>query len=314
MGATVLFMIAVSGKMCAVCGRSPFTYESVGHHMSEKTKNYFQTPDTLLANALRKVDSVIKFQQNQYNIMREKVSSMHGQVNNVADRYKETAKMCNFLERNAVSLMTNMQNHHGILRQLNSSFANCTQSLKYFGDVSENADTSEKNFLQVILPDIKISFKIYYFRLHLQQTSSTFNTAVSEPFIHCSDISKDLSMSCLKSVKTSGNLVAVFGSKERSKAKKLTNSNPYMRYMLQKNARSLADINRNVTRSAAAQIKKDGFNVQQLGSKRRPKVSENIQLSESVCKMESNTHGLFTVRRHSRSRSPPRKSTRPGDN
>ncbi|VDO45348.1 unnamed protein product, partial [Onchocerca flexuosa] len=66
----------VSGKMCIVCRRSPFSYESVGRHMSEKTKKYFQTPNTLLVNALRKITSVIKFQQNQYNIMRNNVNRM----------------------------------------------------------------------------------------------------------------------------------------------------------------------------------------------------------------------------------------------
>lgn len=38
----VLFMIAVSEKICEVCKRTPFTYENIGHDMSVKTKKLFQ--------------------------------------------------------------------------------------------------------------------------------------------------------------------------------------------------------------------------------------------------------------------------------
>lgn len=87
-----------------------------------------------------------------------------------------------------------------------------------------------------------------------------------------------------------------------------------MQYISEKNAHSSAVIDRNLTCSTATQIKKDGFNLHQLGSKRRPKVLENAQLSQNIFKMGSRMHGVFNVRAHSLSRSPPRKSSRPGDN
>uniref|UniRef100_A0A1I7VRK5 Shugoshin_C domain-containing protein n=1 Tax=Loa loa TaxID=7209 RepID=A0A1I7VRK5_LOALO len=292
--------------MCTVCRRSPFVYENVGHRMSEKTKKYFQTPNTLLMNALRKVNSVIKFQQNQYNIMRRNVSSMHEQMNNVADRCKETAKICDFLERNAKTLATNMQHQHEILQNLNSSFADCSLTLKHFGDVSDNVDTSGSVVSQ------------HNSSLQNNQTLSNFNATINKPFKLCSDVDEDLSMSCLQSVKASGNLAAVFGGKDRNSAKKLRQSissiNPYMKYISQKNTHSLGVIDNNFTCSAATQIKKDEFNLQQLGSKRRPKTSENIQLSQDIFKMASSTDGLFNIRAHSLSRSPPRKNSRSGDN
>lgn len=40
--------------------------------------------------------------------------------------------------------------------------------------------------------------------------------------MHSSDVDRDLSMSCLQSVKTPGNLATVFGGKDRSNAMKLT--------------------------------------------------------------------------------------------
>uniref|UniRef100_A0A915PJD0 Uncharacterized protein n=1 Tax=Setaria digitata TaxID=48799 RepID=A0A915PJD0_9BILA len=89
--------------MCLMCGRSPFAYENIGRHMSEENKKYFQAPNTLLMNALRKVDSVIRFHQTQYDIMQKNVDTM----------------------------------------QLNSSFLDCTQSLEHFGDISEITDISD---------------------------------------------------------------------------------------------------------------------------------------------------------------------------
>ncbi|VDM11010.1 unnamed protein product [Wuchereria bancrofti] len=132
----------VSRKMCMVCQRSPFIYENVGRHMSEKTKKYFQAPNSLLMNALQKVNSVIKFQQNQYKIMQKNVSNMHEHMNDIADRCKETAKICDFLGKNVNSLATNLQYYHGVLQHLNSSFMDCEQNLKYFEDISGIADAS----------------------------------------------------------------------------------------------------------------------------------------------------------------------------
>ncbi|CAG9531628.1 unnamed protein product [Cercopithifilaria johnstoni] len=320
----------VSGKMCTVCGHSPFIYESVGRHMSEKTKKYFQTPNTLLVNALRKVNSVIKFQQNQYRIMRENVNSMHGQINNVADRCKETAKMCNFLERNANSLVTNIQHHYEVLQRLNNSFADCTQSLKYFGDVSDNADKSGSVDLQPHPSqgnneqlNKENSFSLGSEPLNSVpsldgQSLSNFNTPINKLFLHCSDVNRDFALPCHQSIKTPGNLAAVFGGKDRSNAIKSTkhtsSNNPYMHYISQKNTHSLAVVDRNFTCSAATQVEKHGFNLHQLGNKRRPKVPENMQLSQSIFKMGSTRSGIFTVRAHSPSRSPPCKSSRRGDN
>ncbi|EJD74671.1 hypothetical protein, variant [Loa loa] len=281
-------------------------------------------------NALRKVNSVIKFQQNQYNIMRRNVSSMHEQMNNVADRCKETAKICDFLERNAKTLATNMQHQHEILQNLNSSFADCSLTLKHFGDVSDNVDTSGSVVSQhnSSLQNNEGLSEANSFPLRSgsfnsilslsEQTLSNFNATINKPFKLCSDVDEDLSMSCLQSVKASGNLAAVFGGKDRNSAKKLRQSissiNPYMKYISQKNTHSLGVIDNNFTCSAATQIKKDEFNLQQLGSKRRPKTSENIQLSQDIFKMASSTDGLFNIRAHSLSRSPPRKNSRSGDN
>ncbi|VBB33760.1 unnamed protein product, partial [Acanthocheilonema viteae] len=92
----------------------------------------------------------------------------------------------------------------------------------------------------------------------------------------------------------------------------ISSNNPYMQCILGKNSRSSAFLN-NSTCSAAAKMKKNGLNSQQLRSKRRPRVPENMQLSQSILKMESSRHGLFTARAHSLSRSPPRKSSRPDD-
>lgn len=79
-----------------------------------------------------------------------------------------------------------------------------------------------------------------------------------------------------------------------------------MQYITQKNAHSSSAMC-----SSTAQIKKDRFNLQQLKGKRRPVVSENVQLSQDALKVESKIHGLFNFRSHSLSRSPPRKSSRP---
>ncbi|VDK84248.1 unnamed protein product [Onchocerca ochengi] len=136
--------------------------------------------------------------------------------------------------------------------------------------------------------------------------------------MHGMDINGDLSISRLQSVKASGNLAVVFGGKDRSNAMKLSqstnSSNPYTEYISQKNAHSSTVIERNSTCSTAIQIKKDKFNLQQLGSKRRPKVPRNMKSSRNIFKMESNMHAIFNQRAHSLSRSLPHKNSRPDTN
>ncbi|KAK6107836.1 hypothetical protein QQG55_29805 [Brugia pahangi] len=277
-------MIIVSRKMCMVCQRSPFVYEDVGRHMSEKTKKYFQAPNTLLMNTLQKVNSVIKFQQNQYKIMQKNVSNMHEHMDDIADRCKETAKICDFLGKNVNSLATNLQHYRGMLQHLNSSFTDYEQNLKYFEDISGIADAS----------------------------------AISKLFIPCFNADDNFSVSCLQSVKKSGNLTAIFDRRDKSNAMKLNQtiniSNPYMQYISQKNSHLSTIIDRNFTCSAVAQIKKDEFNMQQLRKKKRSKVPEDMQLSKNAFKLRSITHGFYNVRANSRSHSPPHKSTRSGDN
>lgn len=124
------------------CGRSPFTFEKVDRHMSEKTKKYFQAPDVLLSNALQKVNTSIRFQQMQYEVMREKIGEMRGQLDNIVDRYTETAKQYDALKKNANSLMTHFQHHQGVLRELNGSLIECMQSLQQFADTSTKNDNS----------------------------------------------------------------------------------------------------------------------------------------------------------------------------
>ncbi|VDK86424.1 unnamed protein product [Litomosoides sigmodontis] len=289
----------VTEKMCTVCRRSPFTYENIGRSMSEKTKKYFQTPNDLVMNTLRQVNSVIKFQQNQYNTMRNNVTTFRGQMTDVADRYSNTAKIFNFLLRNSNTLLTNIRRHHGIMQRLSNSFVNCAQSMKYFEDLNENVDTSRSTDLE------HCSYE------GNKQSLPSCNTTINEPFMHRSDISKNPSMSLTQSVKIPENLAVIFGGKER-RNKPIKCNNPYMQYLLQNNARSSSVTDENLSCSTLTSIKKDGFNLLQVGSKGRPKVPGNMQLSQSKFERESNTHGPFTaVRTHSLSRSPPRKSRRP---
>ncbi|KAM3718032.1 Zip [Dirofilaria immitis] len=319
----------VSGKICTVCGHSPFSSENVGRNMSEKTKKYFQTPTSLLVNALRKVNSVIKFQQNQYNIIRNNVNNMHEQMNNVADRCKETVKICDFLEKNASSLLTNMQQHRGMVQHLNGSFMDCAQSLKYFGDVNENVNTSRSTDLlwnssvdndKELKKSNSFSFRKDSFNnmLSLNGQNISKKAKINKPDIYGTDVDEDLSMPHLQSVKASGNLAAVFGSNDRSNGmnlnQSLNNSNPYMQYISLKSANLSAATDKNSTYSTTTQMKKNESNLQQLGSKRRSKVSENIRSSRNIFKMESNVHGIFNVHTHSLSRSPPHKNSRPDKN
>ncbi|VDO27768.1 unnamed protein product [Onchocerca flexuosa] len=243
-------------------------------------------------------------------------------MNNVADRCKETVKICDFLERNANSLLANMQQHHGMVQHLNGSFVDCAQNLKYFGDVNENSSASGILILQEELnKSDNFPFRNDTFNSILSlsgQNVSNSNAIISKPVMHYMDINEDLSISRLQSVNASENLAVVFGGKDRSNTMKLSqstnSSNPYTEYILQKNAHSSTVIDRNSTCSTAMQIKKDKFNLQQVGSKRRPKVPRNMKSSRNIFKMESNMHAIFNQRAHSLSRSPPHKNSRPGTN
>ncbi|KAK6107837.1 hypothetical protein QQG55_29805 [Brugia pahangi] len=323
-------MIIVSRKMCMVCQRSPFVYEDVGRHMSEKTKKYFQAPNTLLMNTLQKVNSVIKFQQNQYKIMQKNVSNMHEHMDDIADRCKETAKICDFLGKNVNSLATNLQHYRGMLQHLNSSFTDYEQNLKYFEDISGIADASgsidlqhhsSKDNNEELSKANTFPLRNRSFNSILspnRQSSSKCNAAISKLFIPCFNADDNFSVSCLQSVKKSGNLTAIFDRRDKSNAMKLNQtiniSNPYMQYISQKNSHLSTIIDRNFTCSAVAQIKKDEFNMQQLRKKKRSKVPEDMQLSKNAFKLRSITHGFYNVRANSRSHSPPHKSTRSGDN
>ncbi|VDO47531.1 unnamed protein product [Brugia timori] len=256
-------------------------------------------------------------------------------MDDIVDRCKETAKICDFLGKNVNSLATNLQHYRGMLQHLNSSFTDYEQNLKYFEDISGIADASAVNVCNSLLFDLIKEFilqeelsKANTFPLRNRsfnsilspnrQSSSKCNAAISKSFIPCFNADDNLSVSCLQSVKKSGNLAAIFDRRDKSNAMKLNQtiniSNPYMQYISQKNSHLSTIIDGNFTCSAVAQIKKDEFNMQQLRKKKRSKVLEDMQLSKNAFKLRSITHGFYNVRANSRSHSPPHKCTRSNDN
>ncbi|VDN00966.1 unnamed protein product [Thelazia callipaeda] len=294
-------VVAVSEKKCLVCRRSPFTYENVGDSMSEKTKKYFQTPYALIVNALRKVESVIKFQQNQYSIMRKNVNSMRNEIVSIADRCRETEKICEVLRTlvlglfqkiNASSLMVGIQQQCELLQHLNphpihgaqmENMANIStvSSMSVIAPIFDEGNCTEQLFQRT--KGVKGAHE------RQSETLSNLDPARTKPSgLKCATrFNNDHSLQHSEAV-LSGSLETIFANANdnNKKIKPPICNNPYLDHISRKRSQTLI----------AAQNGGDDFITQQhLDNKRSLKVPKEIQFSRSLSRIEPNSHNSSTL-------------------